>query len=94
MFEGVDQPNCLLMVPQASLPAYKEANVWKEFLVGFRGDVNGDGAVTSSDIACIVNVLAGLDDTKQIKARADVNGEGEVTAADVADVVNILAGID
>ena len=50
--------------------------------------------VTSSDIACIVNVLAGLDDTKQIKARADVNGEGEVTAADVADVVNILAGID
>lgn len=94
VFEGVDQPNCLLMVPQASLPAYKEANVWKEFLVGFRGDVNGDGAVTSSDIACIVNVLAGLDDTKQIKARADVNGEGEVTAADVADVVNILAGID
>ena len=40
------------------------------------GDVNGDGAVTSTDVAEVVNVLAGL----STNAAADVNGDGEVTS--------------
>ena len=60
-----------------------------------RGDVNGDGAVTSIDIACLVNVLAGLDDANDYEGRADVTGDGgAVTAADIAAIVNILAGLD
>lgn len=53
------------------------------------GDVNGDGAVTSTDVAEVVNVLAGL----STNAAADVNGDGEVTSADVGMIVNILAGL-
>lgn len=94
VFGGVNRQNCLLIVPKESVPLYKEATVWKEFLVSCRGDVNGDGEVTSSDLACIVNVLAGLPDGEQFKSRADVNEDNEVTAADVGVVVNILAGIE
>ena len=60
-----------------------------------RGDVNGDGAVTATDIACVVNVLAGLEDASIYEGRADVTGDGgAVTAADIAAIVNILAGLD
>ena len=57
-----------------------------------KGDVNGDGKVTSADIAIIVNRLAGLDFFDYAN-REDVNGDGEITAADIAEVVNILAGL-
>ncbi len=57
------------------------------------GDVNGDGVVTSTDIACLVNVLAGLETATTYEGRADVNHDNNITAADIAAVVNILAGL-
>ena len=57
---------------------------------GIVGDVNGDGEVTATDVAMIVNILAGLE--PRIDA-ADVNGDNEVSATDIAMVVNILAGL-
>ena len=57
------------------------------------GDVNGDGVVTSTDIACLVNVLAGLENATTYEGRADVNHDNNITAADIAAVVNILAGL-
>ena len=94
VFNGVSKSNCLLIVPGKAVPLYRAATVWKDFLISCRGDVNGDGEVTSSDLACIVNVLAGLPDGEQFKSRADVNEDNEVTAADVGVVVNILAGLE
>ena len=58
-----------------------------------KGDVNGDGVVTSTDIACIVNVLAGLEPASKYEGRADVNGDNAVTSTDIAEIVNILAGL-
>lgn len=57
-----------------------------------KGDVNGDGEVTSADISIIVNRLAGLDFFDYAN-REDVNGDGEITASDIAEVVNILADL-
>lgn len=57
------------------------------------GDVNGDGEVNATDLACIVNVLAGLESNETYEGRADVNADGQVTASDIAEVVNILAGL-
>ena len=85
------------------LSAYQTADQWKDFyniaadLEGeaVKGDVNGDGNVGATDIACVVNVLAGLEDAAQYGGRADVTGDGgAVTAADIAAIVNILAGLE
>ena len=58
-----------------------------------KGDVNGDGEVTSTDISIVVNIIAGLDSNDNYGGRADVNGDGEVTSLDIAEIVNILAGL-
>ncbi len=57
---------------------------------GVRGDVNGDGFVTSADVTAIYDVLLGTDMT--FEATADVNGDGYVTSADVTAVYDILLG--
>ena len=54
------------------------------------GDVNNDGAVTSSDITMLYNYLLNNDDT--YLATSDVNGDGNVTSADVTAVYSILLG--
>ena len=58
-----------------------------------KGDVNGDGEVTSADLSIIVNIIAGLEENETFLQRADVNGDGEITAIDISEVVNIIAGI-
>lgn len=37
VFSGVDQPHCQLIVPAASVEAYRKADVWKEFDIVFDG---------------------------------------------------------
>ena len=59
-----------------------------------KGDVNNDGAVSSADLAIVVNIIAGLDNAEDYDGRANVNGDSEVTSADIAAIVNILAGLD
>ena len=54
-------------------------------------DVNCDGAVNATDVAIVVNVVAGLD-TEHME-RADVNRDGAVNATDIAAVVNAIAVI-
>lgn len=52
------------------------------------GDVNGDGAVNSTDITVLYNWLLSEDDTYMVNG--DQDGDGEVTAGDVTVVYNIL----
>ena len=61
-----------------------------EKIGGVRGDVNGDGFVTSADVTAIYDVLLGTDMT--FEATADVNGDGFVTSADVTAVYDVLLG--
>ena len=57
------------------------------------GDVNGDGQVNTSDIAAVVNVIAGIDPASKYEGRADVSGDGQVNTTDIALIVNIIAGL-
>ena len=61
-----------------------------EKIGGVRGDVNGDGFVTSADVTAIYDVLLGTDMT--FEATADVNGDGFVSSADVTAVYDVLLG--
>ena len=60
-----------------------------------KGDINGDGKITSSDAMLLFNHVSGkkLLDSDD-KSRADVNGDGSITVADAMKVYNILAGKD
>ncbi len=47
------------------------------------GDVNDDSAVTVSDLVCVLNYLASLDNETFIPSRADADGNGEIDYTDV-----------
>ena len=53
-------------------------------------DVNQDGAVTSSDITAIYDVLLG--NGYRYRPYSDVNGDGSVTAADITTIYNYILG--
>ena len=63
---------------------------------GLRGDVDGDGRVTTADARLVADYLvgravpAGLD----VAQRGDVNGDGRVTSVDVAIINGFAAGRD
>ena len=52
-----------------------------------RGDVNGDGNITISDVTNLIDILLSGGD---IPAGADVNGDGDVSIKDVTDLIDIL----
>lgn len=58
--------------------------------VSLIGDVNGDGFVNVSDIACVVNHI--LDKTNDVFSfdRADVNGDSKVNVTDIVCIINIV----
>ncbi|MCD8301517.1 MAG: Ig-like domain-containing protein [Prevotellaceae bacterium] len=47
------------------------------------GDVNDDGAVSVSDLVCVLNYLAGLENETFISSRADTDSNGEIDDLDV-----------
>ena len=57
-----------------------------------RGDVDGDGTVTASDITILYNYL--LNDDSSSLVNGDQDGDGAITAGDVTVVYNILLGIE
>ena len=56
------------------------------------GDVNGDGAITITDVTMMVAYVLGQQSDDFIAANADVNGDGSITVTDVAETVNIILG--
>ena len=54
------------------------------------GDVDGDGAVTSSDVTAIYNYLLNNDQT--FFETSDVNGDGHITSVDITIIYSILLG--
>ena len=57
-----------------------------------KGDVNGDGTVSVTDVAWIVNHILGMTDSNFIIANADINGDGEIDINDVMGTVSIILG--
>ena len=59
------------------------------------GDVNGDGAVTSSDARTVLRAAVGLDKlTAEQKKKADVDGDGNVTTADAREILRKATGLE
>ena len=52
------------------------------------GDVNNDGAITASDVVCVLNNLVNLPNETYLAARADMNSNGEVSISDVVLLCN------
>ncbi len=57
-----------------------------------RGDANGDGTVTVTDIAVVVNHILQLQNTNFSFYGADANGDGSVTVTDIGVIVDMILG--
>lgn len=55
-----------------------------------RGDVNGDGTVSISDISCLIDYLLGGDTSQLNLQSADCNNDSSITIADVSFLIDCL----
>lgn len=58
----------------------------------YKGDVNNDGVVNSSDALIILQYSTGLIEDININ-RADINGDGKVNSVDALQVLQTTVGI-
>ena len=57
------------------------------------GDMNGDGALTITDVSILVNiVLSTKEMSEQDILRGDMNGDGALTISDITKLVDIVLG--
>lgn len=56
-----------------------------------KGDLNGDGEVSISDVVLIIDVMAGTITDADKVAAADVNGDGDVTITDCVAAIDLMA---
>lgn len=54
-----------------------------------KGDVNGDGQVTGTDLVALTNIILGKSAKKDA---ADLNGDGQVNGTDFVKLVNMILG--
>ena len=82
-----------LIVPQASIEAYKAAICWKQFQnvqaveVVTMADVNGNGVVDMDDLTILINRLM---EEERGDTIADVNGDGVQNMDDLTSLINML----
>lgn len=90
-----------LIVPTGSIAAYQAANVWKKFsqieeeyfpIESIRGDANGDGNVSISDVSALIDYLLGS--TSNLATGADCNRDGTLTIGDVSALIDYLLAKD
>jgi hypothetical protein len=55
-----------------------------------RGDVNGDGSVTISDVTALINYLLNSNSTGVNVSAADCDQNGSVAISDVTALINYL----
>lgn len=57
------------------------------------GDVNGDGLVNVTDVACLAALIAGAAADASYSSRADLNADGVLNVTDVTALVNLIMGL-
>ena len=57
---------------------------------GLRGDANGDGNVTVTDVVSIVEYLQERQPAAFVRPLADVDEDGEITITDIVGVINLI----
>lgn len=55
-----------------------------------KGDVNGDGFLSASDVVCLINYLLGHEDDDFTFENADVDENGNITVTDLVWVIHFL----
>ncbi len=85
-----------LVAPAGSLTDYVMNLGNDETLTGTftqRGDANGDGSISVTDIAVVVNCILQLDNTGGFSEYgADANGDGQITVTDIGVIVDKILG--
>lgn len=97
VWAGIKKSKVKLNVNKESINQYKLAPQWNEFFVNvatLRGDVNGDGFVTTADVIAERGYIAeGITQGINLE-QTDVNGDGEVDVADITAIYNIINGTE
>ena len=57
---------------------------------GIKGDVNGDGHVSISDVTALINYLMSGNNTSIQAGNADMNSDGSISISDVTALINKL----
>ena len=89
-----NKKECVLLVPQGSLSAYKGADQWKDFTniqeILF-GDVNVDKKINEDDLNVLVDFIMGKNPKLISKSSGDLNGDKKLNAADVVKLIDFIS---
>lgn len=98
-FSNAAYNHAALRVPRNSIETYQATNYWFKFatIEGYgsagKGDVNGDGKVSISDVTALINMLLSGEPDSLYDENADLNGNGRLEISDVTTLINnILHG--
>jgi Leucine-rich repeat (LRR) protein len=70
------------------IPYQFNNNNWEEIPGYFRGDVNGDGYITSADVTALYSYMLNNDSSQIVNG--DVDGDGYITSGDITALYTIL----
>jgi hypothetical protein len=89
-----------LYVPEARVEEYRAADGWCDFativgLVGAGpGDLNGDGRLSVSDVAGLINAIINSNGDSSSNPNADVDGDGRVSVRDITILIDMVLNGD
>lgn len=89
-----------LYVPEARVEEYRAAEGWCDFatIVGLMGagpgDLNGDGRLSVSDVAGLINAIINYNEDSSINPNADVDGDGRVSVRDITILIDMILNSD
>lgn len=62
---------------------------------GVKGDINGDGKISTVDVVLLRRVIVGLDEINaDILLKGDINGDGKISTVDVVKVRRHIVGLE
>ena len=64
-----------------------------DYMFIIRGDINGDGEITTSDLSYGLKRLTGTPITEDEIKRGDITDDGEYTTADLSKLLRYLTGV-
>ena len=89
---GWDMDNIWKIDEDESYPYLRSVNTEEAHPEIIRGDANGDGDVTITDVVLTAQFAVGKTPSNFIEANADVNGDGNINITDVVIIANIAVG--
>ncbi len=92
-FGSATYQNGTLLVPSASVEAYRAANGWSKFvnIKGISmGDADGDGELGVNDATALIDYLLYGDTESFFSINADTDGDGVVGVSDLTNLIDLI----